>query len=324
MVHSKKTDTGTPAGFRKERTQQEKAFFALQNALSDLRLASGITLTVDIDQDSPSACIEAAEKIRSITGAYREKYDKKHFLFSLMTDPSAVSFDVQKKANSLHIDPCRKRVLLLIKMKLADEDTMQILSQLIPHPRSSYTLLMDDRHAAVILPDDFKSEEEKAETIASIVDTLNAEALQSVHIAVSSPFFDLIALPAVYKETALTLQAGSLFYSQKNVFFCGRLGVARLIYNLPEKLCLDFLAEIFPAVPKQLDAGTLDMMNCFFRNSLHVAETARQLHMHRNTLVYRLEQLEKQTGLELRSFDGAMTFKIAMMLISYLNDRKDL
>lgn len=293
---------------------------ALEKALAELRLATGVAL--EISSDSPDEDIQhIIRQIRAISGAYREKYDKNHFFFSLMTDPACLASDVKRRAQALHIEANRPRVLFLLKLKLADEETLQILSNLVPHPRGSHIIPMDDRHAALLMPDDFQSEEEKRQVAATLVDTLNAEALQSVQIAVSSTFRELIELPAVFRETSLTLRVGSLFYSHMSLFMCGRLGVGRLIYGLPHSLCRDFLTEIFHTVPPKLEADTVEMMNCFFQNSLRIAETARQLHMHRNTLLYRLEQLEKLTGLDVRTFDGAMTFKLAMMLISYLHER---
>jgi len=119
------------------------------------------------------------------------------------------------------------------------------------------------------------------------------------------------------------LKVGRLFYSEQNIFPYNELGIGRLIYRLPVSLCENFLSEIFGSpIPKTLDPELMATVNRFFLNNLNIAETARQLHMHRNTLIYRLEQIEKQTGLDLRLFDDAMTFKIAMMVINYLKGNK--
>ena len=123
--------------------------------------------------------------------------------------------------------------------------------------------------------------------------------------------------------TNLALKVGRLFYSEQNIFPYNELGIGRLIYRLPVSLCENFLSEIFGSpIPKTLDPELMATVNRFFLNNLNIAETARQLHMHRNTLIYRLEQIEKQTGLDLRLFDDAMTFKIAMMVINYLKGNK--
>lgn len=313
----------------KHDASMERARSSLEHALTDLQLAAGISLrpSGDMEQSAdPKELLAAAGQIRALAGAYREKYDRRHFFFSLMTDPSTLASDIRSRADRLHIDPHAKRRLLLIRMKLAGDDVLEILSQLLVRPEDGYIIPVDEEHVAVLLPDEFENEAQLRETAASFIDMLSAEAMQSARIAVGQSMSDLVELPSAFREASLTLRIGILFYSHKNLFFCGQLGIARLIYGLPRSLCTGFLQEIFQTVPDRLDEEVREMMNCFFKNSLNIAETARQMHMHRNTLVYRLEQLERQTGLEIRTFDGAMTFKIAMMLIGYVNettDRKD-
>ena len=70
-----------------------------------------------------------------------------------------------------------------------------------------------------------------------------------------------------------------------------------------------------------LDEDTLDTINRFFENNLNVSETARKLYVHRNTLVYRLEKVKKITGLDLREFEDAILFKVAVMVKQYLNSQ---
>ena len=132
------------------------------------------------------------------------------------------------------------------------------------------------------------------------------------------------SLCAAYKQTALALRVGKLFYSEQSVFPFNKLGIGRLLHELPEKLCEDFLFEIFGDITSEhLDKDTLAAIDKFFQNNLNIAETARQLHMHRNTLIYRLEQVEKRTGLDLRQFEDAMTFKIAIMILNYLQSERN-
>ena len=157
----------------------------------------------------------------------------------------------------------------------------------------------------------------------TIVDTLNTEALIRVRLSYSSVMNTLVDIQKAFQETNLALKVGRLFYSEQNIFPYNELGIGRLIYRLPVSLCENFLSEIFGSpIPKTLDPELMATVNRFFLNNLNIAETARQLHMHRNTLIYRLEQIEKQTGLDLRLFDDAMTFKIAMMVINYLKGNK--
>ena len=115
------------------------------------------------------------------------------------------------------------------------------------------------------------------------------------------------------------LDLGKIFYSDKNIIAYSNLGIGRLIYQLPIPLCRMFIKEIFDGrSPEEFDEETITTINKFFENSLNVSETSRQLYIHRNTLVYRLDKIEKSTGLDLRVFDDAITFKIALMVVKYM------
>lgn len=156
------------------------------------------------------------------------------------------------------------------------------------------------------------------------MDTLNTEALAHVHLSYSSVIETLADLPESFRETSLALKVGKLFYSEQTIFPYNELGIGRLIYQLPVTLCESFLKELFGEdIPESFDEDTTVTINRFFQNSLNIAETSRQLHMHRNTLIYRLEQIQKRTGLDLRLFEDAMTFKIATMVINYLHAERN-
>ena len=158
----------------------------------------------------------------------------------------------------------------------------------------------------------------------TIVDTLNMEALTHVQLSYSSVIDTLADLSSAFRETSLALQVGKLFYSEQTVFPYNELGIGRLIYQLPVSICERFLEEIFgKEIPEAFDDETTATINRFFQNNLNIAETSRQLHMHRNTLIYRLEQIQKRTGLDLRTFEDAMTFKIATMVINYLHTERN-
>ena len=157
-----------------------------------------------------------------------------------------------------------------------------------------------------------------------IVDTLNTEALTQVQLSYSSVIESLTELSGAFRETSLALKVGKLFYPEQTIFPYNELGVGRLIYQLPVSLCENFLKEIFGEnVPDELDEETAVTINRFFQNNLNIAETSRQLHMHRNTLIYRLEQIQKRTGLDLRIFEDAMVFKIATMVMNYLHTERN-
>ena len=156
-------------------------------------------------------------------------------------------------------------------------------------------------------------------TADMIVDMMNSEAMMNVRVAYGTVVGELREVSKSYKEAKMALDVGKIFYAEKNVIAYARLGIGRLIYQLPVNLCKIFIEEIFgDNVPYDMEEETLTTINKFFENNLNVSETSRQLFIHRNTLVYRIEKLQKSTGLDIRVFDDALTFKIALMVVSYM------
>ena len=162
-------------------------------------------------------------------------------------------------------------------------------------------------------------------TADTIVDMLNTEALTRVNVAVGTIVNEIKDVSRSYKEAKMALDVGKIFYSTKSVVAYSKLGIGRLIYQLPLPLCRMFIKEIFDGKsPDEFDEETLTTINKFFENSLNVSETSRQLYIHRNTLVYRLDKLQKSTGLDLRVFEDAITFKIALMVVKYMKYMENL
>ncbi|NLK73795.1 MAG: PucR family transcriptional regulator, partial [Clostridiales bacterium] len=156
-------------------------------------------------------------------------------------------------------------------------------------------------------------------TARILVDMLNTEAMTKVHVAYGTIINEIKDVSRSYKEAKMALDVGKIFYSGKNVVAYNNLGIGRLIYQLPMPLCKMFIKEIFEGKsPDEFDEETLATINKFFENNLNVSETSRQLYIHRNTLVYRLDKLQKSTNLDLRVFEDAITFKIALMVVKYM------
>ncbi|CUX40956.1 PucR family transcriptional regulator [Clostridium sp. C105KSO13] len=295
----------------------------LNKALSELKKVTGISL--DVHTDSPQEQEFALTQIHSLSLAYKEKYSKNHFLQSLMTE-GIPSYDILKRASNLHIDPEIPRVLFLAEtIKLLDDTVLQVLKNLFPSQSKTYLVSMSEKSIAILRPLKVSETDEHMDHLShTIVDTLNMEALAHVKVAYSGNISTLSELPGAFRETSLALQVGKLFYSGQTVFPYNRLGVGRLIYRLPSGICENFLKEIFGSgTPEPFDGETTAAINKFFQNNLNIAETSRQLHMHRNTLIYRLEQIEKKTGLDIRKFEDAMTLKIAIMVINYLQTERN-
>ena len=294
----------------------------LDRALSELKRITGVA--VSVKADTPEETELALSQIRCLCAAYKEKYNKADFLKSLMTE-GIPSYDVGDRAARLHIDPEEKRVLFLLEARTIDDTLTEILKNLFPSRSKTYLVPMSENRIAVLRPLKAGETTDSMRQIArTTVDTLNMEALTHVQLSYSSVIDTLAELSSAFRETSLALQVGKLFYSEQTVFPYNELGIGRLIYQLPVSICERFLEEIFgKEIPEAFDDETTATINRFFQNNLNIAETSRQLHMHRNTLIYRLEQIQKRTGLDLRTFEDAMTFKIATMVINYLHTERN-
>ena len=290
--------------------------------LTELKRITGISLNVNAD--SPEEAEQAVTQIRCLCTAYKEKYNKTDFLQGLMTG-GIPAYDIAERAARLHIAADDRRVLFLLESRHIDETVTEILKNMFPSQTKTYLVPVTENTLALLRPLRSGETESDSRRIArTIVDTLSTEALIRVQLAYSFIITSLTGLPEAFRETSLALKVGKLFYSEQTVFPYNELGIGRLIYQLPVSLCENFLKEIFGSdVPESFDEETLGTINRFFQNNLNIAETSRQLHMHRNTLIYRLEQIEKRTGLDVRLFEDAMTFKIAIMVLNYLQSERN-
>jgi carbohydrate diacid regulator len=232
-----------------------------------------------------------------------------------------LSFDLHQKARELHIDIDAPRAVFYIKANDKNEvGIYEVIRHMFPDKEHDFVISVD-RYNVVLIKElkETVSSEELDSMARSIADTVSAETLLSTHIGVSTVAETIDELNNTYKEAQIALQVGKVFEEEDYIFNYDNLGIGRLIYQLPIKLCELFLKEVF----KKGDITTLDdetilTINKFFENDLNVSETSRQLFVHRNTLVYRLEKIYKLTGLDLRKFDQAIVFKVAMMVHKYL------
>ncbi|MCL2864702.1 MAG: helix-turn-helix domain-containing protein [Lachnospiraceae bacterium] len=290
----------------------------IEKALSELKKLTGTDF--EVSSNSAASPAETLTQLRYLITAYQEKYNKTDFLVSLMHGPIP-SYDLQERAKRLHIDPNIARVMLLIELKSASElaTATEILKNLVDSRTKTLFVPINKNQIALLKPIKAKETNEHIRMFCHMLtDTLNMEALVSVHLSYSETFHSLLDLAEVYRENTLALRIGKLFHSDKNVFPNNKLGVGRLIGALPLNVCEDFITELFGTdLPEIIDDDTQRIISRFIRNNQNIAETAKQLHMHRNTLILRLEKIEKSTGLDLRQFEDAMTLKIAMMVMSY-------
>jgi carbohydrate diacid regulator len=158
-----------------------------------------------------------------------------------------------------------------------------------------------------------------AEVADHIVSALEKGDHGRIHVAYGNPVNEIKEVSRSYKEARMALDVGRIFFEEQDIIAYSQLGIGRLIYQLPIPLCKMFIQEIFDGRnPEEFDEETLTTIQKFFENSLNVSETSRQLFIHRNTLVYRLDKLQKSTNLDLRIFEDAITFKIALMVVEYM------
>lgn len=262
----------------------------------------------------------AAFQIQNLMVAYKERFDKDNFIKNLLLD-NLLLVDIYDRAKKLHIETNVRRVVFIIETQHEkDSNALETVRSLFAAKTKDFITAVDEKN--IILVREVKaneSYEELNKTANVILDMLNTEAMTKVHVAYGTVVNEIKEVSRSYKEAKMALDVGKIFYSGKNVVAYGNLGIGRLIYQLPLPLCRMFIKEIFEGKsPDEFDEETLATINKFFENSLNVSETSRQLYIHRNTLVYRLDKLEKSTGLDLRVFEDAITFKIALMVVKYM------
>ncbi len=262
-------------------------------------------------------------QLQNLIIAYKEKYDRNNFFQNLMLD-NMLLIDIYNRAKKLRIEAVVPRVVLLIETNGdVDNTASELLTGMYTAQNGDYVTAVDE--ASVILIKSLTENDtyEDIEQIATtIVDMMNTEAMLNVRVAYGTIVDELKDLSKSYKEAKMALEVGKIFYAEKRVTAYNTLGIGRLIYQLPVSLCKMFIEEIFgdsDMLPSDLDEETINTINKFFDNNLNVSETSRELFVHRNTLVYRIEKLQKSTGLDIRTFDDALTFKIALMVESYMN-----
>jgi carbohydrate diacid regulator len=294
----------------------------LEKSLNELKRITGLSL--DVHADTPAEMEQASEQIRLLCSAYKNKYDKAFFLQELIQGHIPVH-DIRDMAGRFHIHSEEPRILFLLETNNPVEElTTEILKNLFPSRSDSFLIPVDLHRIAILQTRKKKDSPDLVrQTTYMISDTLNTEALVSVRIAYSQLFTRLEEVPDRFRDTCTALKIGNIFNSEQNIYPCSKLGIGQLIYGLPVSRCENFLHEIYgDSIPYTQDDDLLHVVNAFFKNNLNIAETARQLHMHRNTLLYRLEQIQKTTGLDLRVFEDAIVFKIASMVISYLETER--
>lgn len=244
------------------------------------------------------------------------KMDKNRFMQNLILDNLLV-VDIYNQAKRLMIPVEQKRVVFVIEPKSEeDEIVLELVKGIYTSGTGDYVTAVDNGHVILVKAlESYESYEEVNEIAGLLINTLNTEAMINVRVAYGTIIDKLNEVPESYKEARIALEVGRIFYEERSLLAYKELGIGRLIHQLPESLCEMFLEEVFGEKDETIfDEETLLTVANFFENNLNVSETARQLFIHRNTLVHRLEKIQKYTGLDVRIFEDALTFKIALMV----------
>lgn len=293
-------------------------------SISNKPYSEYVVYTEGTDEVSKFCCNSVAVAANNVRQYYDEKYDKNNFMQNIIFD-NLLSFDLHQKARELHVDTETPRAVFYLKAIDDDESGVDIgiydvIRNMFPDKEKDFVINIDSKNLVLIKEfkegDDQKATDKLAQTI---VDTINAETMLTVCVGISTMASNIDQINGAYKEAQIALEVGKVFDDEKYILSYDNLGIGRLIYQLPIKLCELFLQEVFKKGDiSSLDDETILTINKFFENDLNVSETSRQLFVHRNTLVYRLEKIYKLTGLDLRKFDQAIVFKVAMMVYKYL------
>ena len=276
----------------------------------------------------------AASQVRALILSKSEEFDRNVFIQNVLLG-NMLTIDMFTKAKKLHIE-AKPRVTFVIDTGNKNTDLVVELVKNLSNLKAGDFVTTVDEHSVVLVKDVSSIEEnwhgnsaeldEELQGIAmSLVDSLHMEAMVKVRVGYGNVVNQIQDIAQSYQEAKMALQVGKIFYAEKDTISYGKLGIGRLIYQLPMSLCNMFIKEVFgDKIPDVLDdEEAMSTISKFFENNLNISETARQLYVHRNTLVYRLERIEKEIGLDIRKFDDAMTFRIAVMVLAHVKDTKN-
>ena len=275
------------------------------------------------DAEATMVCSMATVALNGAKTYYEEKHDKATFVKNIISDNILLG-DIYVRAKELHfVSEAPRAVFLIRQVETTDPALIDVVHAMFPDKQVDFVLSISETDVALIKQLNEGAETRDLHKIAKqIEDKINEELHIRVVIGIGTIVGHIRELARAYKEAGIAIDVGRVFDTEKSIINYENLGIGSLICQLTTTLCEMFLQEVFKKNPiDALDQETLFTINKFFENNLNVSETARKLFVHRNTLVYRLEKIKKLTGLDLREFDDAITFKVALMVKKYLVSR---
>lgn len=322
MIGSRLSDFQAAIGEAQEQlfTTSERTYKILSGSVARFEYA---VFVGGSDATARSICILAAIGMAEASTNFEEKHNKAAFVKNIISD-NILPGDVYVRAKELHFTTDVPRTVLLIRQQeVTDIAVLELVQNMFPDRQHDFVLSVTEADIVVIKE---MTPDEQSEQIIALAESIEQAIRNELHIktviGIGTVAHHLRELADRYKEAQVAIDVGRIFESEKSVIHYENLGIGRIIYQLPVTLCEMFLSEAFKKNPiESLDEDTLDTINKFFENNLNVSETARKLYVHRNTLVYRLEKVKKITGLDLREFEDAILFKVAVMVKQYLNSQ---
>lgn len=272
------------------------------------------------DKEAERLAMLIGISLSNIKTLHDEKYDKASFVKNVILD-NILPSDIYVKSKELLFDAEVCRVVYLVKFSGKGEGVpFDLIQNIFPDRSKDFVISVGEQDIVIVKEHRMGVDSKTVEKIAhQIDDTMSSEFFTKVSIGIGTPVENIKDLSRSYKEAQVAIEVGKVFENEKSIISYENLGIGRLIYQLPTTLCEMFLQEVFKKGSfESLDRETLMTIQCFFENNLNVSETSRKLFVHRNTLVYRLEKIKKLTGLDLREFEHAITFKVALMVKRYL------
>ena len=282
-----------------------------------------ILLTKSTAEDAYMVGRLAVCQIRNLAAAYMEQFDRNNFMQNILLGNMLV-VDMYNKAKKLHVEQAERVVYVIDLGDKKDSSAVELVKNLFVTKMRDYVTEVDEQ-SIVLIKDvrDIQGEEELQNLAHMIVDNMHTEIMVRARVGYGNRVSNLQDITRSYQEAKMALEVGRIFYAERETIAYSCLGIGRLIYQLPMSLCEMFIHEVFgDEIPDVFNEEITTTIQKFFENNLNISETARQLYVHRNTLVYRLERLEKMIGLDIRKFEDAMTFKIALMVLAHMNYQK--
>ncbi len=291
-------------------------FFRLENRDQILGI---LTMTSCAENMDVVGRLAAGQFALALSGG-KDGLDRASFFAGLLRGELA-GRDITATATRLHLDPALPRVVYAIETESPyDQNVQQTIRSIYPESGQNYLISLTETQLSLLIPAPSQNSEDLLDVAETLVDMLSMEALCNARVAHSTVVEDIRKLPQAMQEALAALEIGKIFYTDRKVNAYSSLGIGRLIYQLPKPLCQIYLQEVFGGdLPEIFDDETLNLVEKFFENNLNTSETARKLYIHRNTLIYRLDKIQKETGLDLRTFDDALMVKVALLVRAYLH-----